>query len=182
MAGNSNQNGVLSGAASLRNPTASVASLTRAVEDFLAEMERVTTLDKTTGRARFPGFAIQPVIREKLASAVEMLDSGDVGTAWEIFCGADRHFNNQQAAFARDRLLSNLVRELYCAMEAKCDDDLIAEVRLAVEAYGNLVASVSDDGKNKPCKGVKATDAAETRVRPGDSRLCRLASCIDGWP
>ena len=33
-----------------------------------------------------------------------------------------------------------------------------------------------------PCNGVNATDAAETRVKPGDSRRMRLASYIDGVP
>jgi hypothetical protein len=35
---------------------------------------------------------------------------------------------------------------------------------------------------NRPCNGVKLTDACDTRVRPGLSRRCRLASHLLGLP
>lgn len=150
MAGNSNQNGVLNGAASLRDPEASVGLLIQAVEEFMAEMERVTTPDPTTGRARFPDFVVQPEIRDKITSAMEELGRCNIKGAWDVFSRARIHFNNQQAAFARVRLLNGLVNEYDLAAEKGCDEDLLGQINRAVKAYKELVASFRDDGTREP--------------------------------
>lgn len=152
MTGNGNQNGVGNvqhDSAIPRDPEASVALLTRSMGEFISEMNGVVTPDSVSGRARFPGFAVQQVIREKITAVVEELDKKNIQGAWMAFNGVRRHFNNQQAAFARGRLLNELTDELNSAVEAECDEDLVVRVRRDVEAYSNLVTPDSGGDKDK---------------------------------
>lgn len=112
-------------------------NLNAQISAFIEDAMKVTTPDEH-GRARFPEFQLRPVIITQLNLAIQQLENGDLRKAMETFKGAKKHFANQQVAYARS-LRRDLEDEIHSATRGELDEDLLASIKTAVEAYCTCV-------------------------------------------
>jgi len=126
----SNQNGISS--------VKMVENFTKDMEAFIAYAKQVVNQNEY-GRTKFPDFIITDVIRQKVQSANTSLKAGKLAKAISSLKDVQKHFQNQQAAWAKN-LQQGLVDDLTGLTMSKCPDDLLAPVRKAVEKYTELMS------------------------------------------
>lgn len=116
----------------------SVQKFTQDMATFIAYAKNVVTPDGR-GRTKFPRFEIMPVIKQACISANDHLKQGDLDRAFARLEDVRKHFQNQQAAWAKG-LAGWLIEQNIKLAQRNCPEDLLAPARKAVGEYEALMS------------------------------------------
>lgn len=151
-------------------------SFEQEVAAFVAHMKGVVNPSQGTGRAMFPDFEVTQPIRAGLVNSVNILEKGDFAAAFSALRDTKRHFQNQQAAYARRTLLPELRDDFQGMIESVKpgdDDDIVTPVRTACQAYEACVNQEKFDLSEASRLYWAACDALDTAEGAYKSRKAK---------
>jgi len=148
------------------NPTP--ARFQNEMQAFISHIGAVVRVNED-GRSRFPEFRLTDVIKEKIMGANQRFADGDLEGAFDLLRDVTRHFQNQQAGYAKNSLIGDLRKEMAWISE-NCDQDLVERAAKAVKSYEDLVTSNSFDLEKVSRTYWSAIDELEEIQRLDESR------------